>query len=86
VETRDAEFQKIYAMCSANSRMIPFHSSLALGFESQVEIKRPGGSKIVHDDTHMIDALDLHVAHLRLLCTIRESSGKGRGCVQGERM
>jgi hypothetical protein len=33
-----------------------------LDFESLVEEKRPGGSKIVHDDAHMIDALDLHVA------------------------
>lgn len=51
---------------------LPFHYSLSFDFESQVEKKSLGGSKIVHDDAHMINALDLHVAHLRLLYTVRE--------------
>jgi hypothetical protein len=38
-----------------------------LRFKSKIKKKRFGGSKIIHDDTYMIDSADSHVLHLLTL-------------------
>ena len=42
----------------------PFQCAFPLQFKPEVAKERFRGRKIVDDDTHMIDAMDMHISHL----------------------
>jgi hypothetical protein len=68
-DVRDAQsIRRKLSSPITRSTTAPLYFPLSYDFESQVEKKRLGGSKIVHDDTHMIYSMDFQIFYSLMSC------------------